>query len=251
MRSLSRIGVLLAACLVAASASAQRRASTVQLPTFSSFGVSTTVSVPDSGGGLLGGLGRAQSGIDEFGGAPYLPLPALRNASLTNSLGGSGAYVRATIHDMRQLDQWVLSQPITHYGLPAELSMGSPLSGTPHLWSRERESRCVNNFGLAWVAPLPSGGEDGPAATIEQIRSERRQQRLARQTEAEDLFERGQIAESAGKKGAARIYYQMAARRADGELKARTMARLAAIATPAVSPPSAPQTRLTPSQPAP
>jgi len=49
------------------------------------------------------------------------------------------------------------------------------------------------------------------------------------QTEARAYFERGLSAEEAGKLGAAKAYYQMAARRASGELHTEIGRRLDAV----------------------
>jgi hypothetical protein len=248
--SSSKIGTVLTGLLVAGNAAAQRAPSTVQLPTFSRFSVSTTVLAPDSGSGFLGGVGKAQSGYGEFG-APYLPLRTLRNASLGGSRGTSGAYVSATIHDMHEMDEWLLGQPATHYGVPT-FALPRPLIGRKALEFDNRDRAVATmDFGAAWTVLPTAGVGDAPTAKIEQIRAERQQQREARQTEAEDLFERGRKAEDAGKKGVARIYYQMAARRAAGELKARAVARLAAVTAPAAASKTAPPTPLTPPQSAP
>ena len=48
-----------------------RAGTTVQLPTFSYVNVSTTVSVPDGGTVLLGGIKRLNEGRNEFG-VPFL-----------------------------------------------------------------------------------------------------------------------------------------------------------------------------------
>ena len=50
--------------------------------------------------------------------------------------------------------------------------------------------------------------------------------------EAEKFFERGRQAEADGKPNVARIYYQMAVRRASGDLKKQALARLEAVAGP-------------------
>lgn len=52
---------------------------------------------------------------------------------------------------------------------------------------------------------------------------------------AETYWERGQSAERAGNLGAARVYYQMAARRATGDLKRRAMERLTALKGPSAA----------------
>jgi hypothetical protein len=66
-------------------------------------------------------------------------------------------------------------------------------------------------------APLPS---------LEEIRRQRLADQEARQAEAEDFFERGQAAEESGKRNVARMYYQMAAKRASGILKDQVVAKL-------------------------
>ena len=55
--------------------------------------------------------------------------------------------------------------------------------------------------------------------------------RQTRADEAQKFFDRARQAEIDGKSKVARIYYQMAARRASGELKQRALARLQAISS--------------------
>ena len=55
------VGLALAVALVAGPAVAQQPATAVQLPTFSMFTASTTVSVPDRGNVLLGGINLVTS----------------------------------------------------------------------------------------------------------------------------------------------------------------------------------------------
>ena len=59
------------------------RAQAVQLPTFNYFTVQTTVSVPDRGGAVLGGVNRASSGTTSRGFGP------LRNRASGSSIGSS------------------------------------------------------------------------------------------------------------------------------------------------------------------
>jgi hypothetical protein len=47
--------------------------------------------------------------------------------------------------------------------------------------------------------------------------------------EAQSYFDRAREAEQEGKTGVARVYYRMAERRADGDLKAAIHARLGAL----------------------
>lgn len=61
-------------------ATTERRGSTVQLPTFASTSINTTVSVPDGGTVLLGGIKRLQEGRNERG------VPMLSNLPFVNRL---------------------------------------------------------------------------------------------------------------------------------------------------------------------
>ncbi len=70
---------------------------------------------------------------------------------------------------------------------------------------------------------------DPPLPSIEEIRRQRRLEQEARAVEARDFFARGQAAEDAGKTNVARIYYQMAAKRASGSFKDAVLAKLDAI----------------------
>lgn len=154
---------------------------TVQLPTFSFFTVSTSVSVPDRGSASLGGVNRMSSGSSTYG-----PFPTNRASGTGASAGGMSVHV--TIHDFDAMDTAVLRQA----GMtPAQID-------SLRLGKTQNES----------VA--------GSVADV------RRQQIAAfdkQQQEAADYLRRGQAAEAEGKTNVAKIFYQMAARRASGELK--------------------------------
>ena len=64
-------------------------------------------------------------------------------------------------------------------------------------------------------------------AAAEQANRAARQ--ATRADEADSFFARGQRAEADGKPNVAKIYYQMAARRATGDLKQQVQARLDAV----------------------
>lgn len=103
-----RIVLGMTACVAVESFS---HAQVVQLPTVRSFGVSTTVSVPDHGGGFLGGtaIGRSSSA------ARGLPLrvpgvnPLFRGNSRIGGRFVSRASATATIIDLREWDRAVLA----------------------------------------------------------------------------------------------------------------------------------------------
>ena len=80
----------------------------VQLPTFDSFSVNTTVSVPDRGSVYLGGVDRAryESSWSGVPGMSRLPGagPLLGNRASSASVTSSGATATATIIDHREWD---------------------------------------------------------------------------------------------------------------------------------------------------
>src|SRR5581483_12376819 len=76
-------------------------ASTVQLPTFSVFNVTTTVSVPDRGGISLGGVDRGVDATVRRG-----PIPS---RSTSGARAASGMTVHATIIDPAEMDRAVLA----------------------------------------------------------------------------------------------------------------------------------------------
>ena len=213
---------------VAAGVAFAQQPTTVQLPTYSFFTTSTTVSVPDRGSVYLGGVKRAASGRNEFG----TPLRPFRNRSIGTERSASGVSVSVYIHDFEAMDEFLLSQPIARGSQPAVTRrLGPPLAGP------QPRPALPASAGDVWRQRLDAAteGSAGPMAmSLAELRAEHQREQQARQDEAEKWLERGRQAESAGKASVARVYYQMAARRASGELKAEVASRLAAVSgTPA------------------
>jgi len=182
---------------------AQQQPTTVQLPTFSFFGVGTSVSVPDRGSTYLGGVNRASTGMNEF----KTPLTPFRNRSFGMERSASNMSVSVFIHDFDAMEEALLGdQPAPGMALGPRW----PQTGPERLTARS-------------AAPAP------PAASVAQILQDRAREQLSRQQEAENFFQRGRSAEESGKPNVARIYYQMAARRASGDLKQQVAARLEAL----------------------
>ena len=76
----------------------------------------------------------------------------------------------------------------------------------------------------------PPTDEAGPALTsVDEIRRQNELAKAQRASEAEELFAKGQRAEAEGKAGVAKVWYQMAARRAQGELQQEVAKRLAIL----------------------
>jgi hypothetical protein len=174
-------------------------ASAVQLPSFGMFSAATSVSVPDQGSALLGGLGSASGGQVQAG------LPGLRNSALGSSRGAGNAQLRATVHDFQKADA-------------ALLGAGAGMS-----FARREDPAARALAG----ASSSTAGQGVPS--VAEARRLREAEQDAQNAEARQWFERGQAAEQDAKTAAAKIYYQMAARRASGELKQSILARLAAL----------------------
>jgi hypothetical protein len=93
---------VLAFALVAGSAQAQP-ATTVQLPSFNFFSISTTVLVPDRGSVYIGG--------DNAGGAALFEGGAgIGQRSFGTSIGGGGMSVGVQVHDLRAMDRQLLDE---------------------------------------------------------------------------------------------------------------------------------------------
>jgi hypothetical protein len=202
-------------------------AQTVQLPTFQFFSVSTTVNVPDNGAAFMGGINRAASGRNEFG-VPGLPFPGFQNRSIGQDMSASSAWATATIHDFDAMDQAILNSP------------------SPNDFANASTSRWNTNFNPAppVVPPvMPSNRPDAvnlagswknepakvPAANVAAEEADRDARRATRTSEADSFFARAEQAEADGKASVAKIYYQMAMRRASGDFKQQVQARLDAL----------------------
>ncbi len=183
-------------CAMVLLTAANLAAQVVELPSFQSFGTSTTVVVPDRGAASLGGINSAASGQNQFGG-----LPGNRSRSTTGQ--ATSATVTAYVHDFDAWDQALL----------AEAARRRKAAGLA-----EPEQR--SNQTLA-------GGSS--ATSVAEIEARRRAARPDPEREAENYFSRARQAEETGKPRSARVYYQMAARRASGELKQRALAQIEAI----------------------
>ena len=204
---------LLASCAVALTGfvAADLQAQAIQLPTFHYFSVSTTVSVPDRGGAYLGGVSRAASGSVGRG-IPFLSkAPGVGrlggSRAIGTTVGSSGAGVTATIIDHRELDAAVLAEARAQRAAAGDAALSA---------------RAGPRYNLVPAAP--------PAASVAEIRRRNAEQDVAAREEVFSLIAKGRQAESAGKAAAARVYYQMAARRADEPLRRRIESHLLALA---------------------
>jgi hypothetical protein len=219
------------ACLVAAiivtgwsAQIAWGQASTVQLPTYRTFRSNSAVLVPDRGNAYLGGVNRARSGRNEFG-TPLLPF---RNRAIGSELSASGTSVSVYIHDFAAMEDEL--QRAAAGSARVVAGDGRAVAGSPDPTTRPTEGLQQRNGDLRSTASAGSGAPpQTPLPSIEKIRRQRRLDEEARESEGRDFFERGQAAEESGKQNVARIYYQMAAKRASGSFKDEVLARLDSI----------------------
>jgi hypothetical protein len=239
--------LLLLLDLAASEVSAQRPGTTMQLPTYSFFSTSTTVSVPDRGGAHLGGVDRAADGRNEFA-TPLLPFRPFRNTAIGSERSATGAHVSVFIHDFEAMDKQLLrTGASTSRGLsrftrdhashgarngtvPFPNAGTAPGPGTAVAASRATRPRAPV-VSPSWS--LASSSDAGRQAVmgVAEARARRAAQEVARRDEAASLFARAEQAAADGKTGVAKIYYQMAARRATGDLKQHALARLDTLGT--------------------
>jgi hypothetical protein len=174
-------------------------ATTVQLPTFSVFNVTTTVSVPDRGGISLAGVDR---GVDAT-----INRGPIRNRSTSSSRTASGMSVHATIIDPAEMDRDVLAAAAAKRG-----------AADPAFAKADTLSRSVAH-----------GGDSSPPDSLAAIRERNASAAELETQELAGYFAKGREAEAEGKAAVARIFYQMVARRDPGPLKQQALGRLAAL----------------------
>jgi hypothetical protein len=182
-------------CVVGLAAGSVRAQAptTVQLPSFHFFTVNTSVMVPDRGTMVLGGIGG--SGQGSYSSGPGF-FPGNRATGSTS--GASQMSIHVQIHDLHEMDELLLAQ------------------------SRARA-------GLTAVQPPPT---TAGAQSVADAKREHAQEQAQIPSDAAQYFARGQAAEAQGQTGAAKVWYQMASRRATGELKTAIDARYAALLAP-------------------
>jgi len=223
------------------------QATTIQLPTFNFFTVNTTVEVPDGGSGFIGGLGSAAAGRTERGIPGLGFFPPLGNRATGSTGHAGGVSVSATIHDFDAMDRALLGPDFDRSGHSDALD----IAAGDDLLLRQRLARLPvmlrplpdDTGRLRWPVPPGEAAPRPPqltadAAGSQSVAAMRRQQAeedSAQQAEAAQLFEQARQAEAAGKPGVAKIYYQMAARRASGALKDEALAELQRLANPGTS----------------
>lgn len=231
----------LAVGLLSAAALGQGKDIVIQQPTGSFNTVTTTVTAPDGGTMLLGGInrasqGRTERGVPILGKLPYLGR-LFGNRGIGQDFSSSSMTVSPRIIILEEEEEklglgqfgtgtgaggGILGAAGGGYQSPASFQLPQrPLTETDRR-ALELSQHITRN------APQPVVFEEpqqvGPSPEEIRRRNELAAQR--RGSEANTFFDKGKNAEAAGKSNVAKIYYKMAARRANGELKDHILRRL-------------------------
>lgn len=183
--------------------------STVMLPSQSQFGVNTTVSVPDSGGVLLGSVNRSANGYVSRGFGPFT------NRAFGRSLGASTVSAHVYVIDLGEMDrrmqeeaaamrefsyhQYVMAYPKVAHAAKITNAGRNEATATPEA------KRVASGMSLAAQRKLAN---DEDAALL-----------AAARAEAEALLTKAAEAEKAGKPLSAKAAYLAAAKKGEGETR--------------------------------
>lgn len=202
-----QVGVMAIAIGVSAAVPVLAQApSTVQLPSFSSFGASTTVSAPDRGRASLGGVGRSSSGSTAFG-----PSLGPSSRSFGRQTSATNVDVQTRIHDLNAMDQQVLEQAAKN---------------------RNSAGRKSSPQSMGAYSSSTSSADQPPPGSVAEARRQHAAEVESQQRQAADYARQAKKAAARGKPQVAKVLYQMAERRAKGELKAEIRKELAALKSP-------------------
>lgn len=192
---------------LAAMASSQIVAGQViQLPSFHSFSVDTTVVVPDAGRAAIAGNKQRRASAKGLG-------RPLANRSVGVDRQATSASALATIHDPQQADAALRRRAQTLSRAPAENS-------APTL--------------APWVGR--TAATDPPLQSVATIDRQRASRAATVERETLALVQKARTAAAGGKPGVAAIYYQRAAAQATGRLQHTIAAELGKLnQRPAIS----------------
>lgn len=190
--------VIVSVLVLTASAHGQ----VVQLPSLHTFTVQTSVLVPDSGRAYLGGVNRSSHWMSSRG-PGWGPLGWHRGRG--GEMSATGGTITATIIDNSELDALVLEEA---RAIRAEKGIELP-----------RES-------VARIKPP----RDSAVLSVAAIKRELAAEDAAKEKEAKRDFEKALAYDRAGEGALARSYYRVAARKSSGEVKQKSLERLAVLA---------------------
>jgi hypothetical protein len=195
--------------------SSQAFGQVVQLPTFHTFSIGTTVSIPDRGSMTPGGVDRARFGRNEFGVPGLSGIPGagrlFGNRAIGAQVESSRVNATATIMDLQELDRAVLGQAASQAPAtdPAVARKAAFLA--QHIGRNQKQAALESTPALATHA------------------NERAPRVADAETEAREAYALAQQAEARGQFASARVQYKIAATRTYGPLRAVALARLSAL----------------------
>jgi hypothetical protein len=175
-------------CVLVGLSPARAQHITVQEPSLETFGVATTVSVPDRGRTSVGGVRRSASARAMYG-------PIRTGHSMGFNDQGTGLSIQARVHDLAELDQAALETA----DRTRKTREDFPLSpSAEHAYQTLRARRNLRDGANA--APVAAGTKITSAPT----------QGPPEGPSAEKLLERARQAEAAGKRQLALAYLKVA-----------------------------------------
>lgn len=196
---LTRLSTIMAVLALAAHRAHAQAPAVVQLPSFSSFGVNTSVSVPDRGSASLGGIGRSSAGSTAFG-----PAFGPRNRASGSNLSASKTSASAAVHDFDALDRDTLAKA-----------------------GRKSAEASLANRRLAAARQSTAG--QVPPGSVAEARRQQAADAAAQQAEAVQNVKRARDAAAAGKPNAAAMFFKLAGKQASSELKSQIDKEAAAL----------------------
>ena len=207
--------------------SAYGQGNVVQLPQFSFFTVATTVSVPDRGSALLGGVKRSSSGRVERGVPLVGKLPMANRLFNNRAIGRDDSsalmHVTAYIHDHDEMDRAILAAAARRRGATVDV-LGRPVDyGGRRLVSRPAAA----NHGIGF--DVYNARREVPqrvSADTLARRSARFDPNASPDARAARFLNLARAAQSQGNDSLARLYYRNVVRLADGEVRQLAQARL-------------------------
>jgi type II secretory pathway component GspD/PulD (secretin) len=201
-----------AAVIVLMMAADHALAQTIQLPRLGTNAVTTTVTAPDRGTVLLGGIKSARESRNELG-VPILgKLPfvgrGFRNVGIGREVSSSMMTVTPVIHDFAAMERELLGTS------PRRSSASIRSRGGAGIASQRARDAARQQF-----AQVERPRRD----TIAGKAAELRNQQGGEQAEAELYYSKARTAFRQGKISTARIFLRMAASRATGDLRDRVL----------------------------
>lgn len=231
---LSRLPIFSALCVFALTASAWAQPNTtVQLPTFNFTTTGTTTTVPDGGTGVLGGIMRASEGSVTRGVPMLSKVPYLNRLFKNRGIGrdvsswNQTVVPRIIILEEEEFFQTGVS-PETLSGMGGG-GAGRGFGGAVDPEVARKAEFITRNIARR-NSDTPAIPSDPRLPSVDDIRHQKDLARAERASEAAEFFAKGRKAEAEGKQGVATIYYKMALRRAEGDLRRMIAARLVALA---------------------